>query len=185
MNSADSAQSGRRGLAAKLETVVNVAVLVAALLTTAFFVDLFLSRRSDDRRPVLAPGMRLALPTSHDFSAHEKTLIIALQEGCSYCEESVPFYRQLSAALDGDCAEIGVVAAMPHPRAMAEALLERHGLSFSGLADTSLASLGVAGTPTLILVDRVGTVLDVWVGRLSQQREEEVLAAVRPLEACQ
>jgi hypothetical protein len=184
MESAETVRSARRGSTARLETVVNIAVLVAALMVVAFFVDLFLSRNSNPPNPGVAPGMRLALPGSYDFAAKERTLILALQEGCSYCEESMPFYRKLSMAVASDCSGVGLVAAFPHPPPIADSLLAQHRLDLPRLTDLSLESLGVPGTPTLMLVDHSGKVLDVWVGRLSRDREEEVMAALQPVQAC-
>jgi len=39
-----------------------------------------------------------------------------------------------------------------------------------------LASLKIAGTPTLLLVDRGGVVKNVWVGQLNDQSEADVMS---------
>lgn len=184
MDSTETSRSARPGLAARLETVVNIAVLVAALMVVAFFVDLFMARNSGAPNPGVSPGTLLALPLSYDFASKERTLILALQEGCSYCEESMPFYRELSAIVTPDCSDVGIVAALPHPRLASDSLLARYGLDLPRLTDVSLESLGVPGTPTLMLVDPSGKVLDVWVGRLSREREREVMAALQPVPTC-
>jgi thiol-disulfide isomerase/thioredoxin len=169
----------------KLETVTNVAVLVAALLVGAYFVGLFIGRFGSSEPPDRAiPGTRLALPEAFDFTAHDRTLILAIQEDCSYCESSMPFYKNLAAKVGGGCAEYGVVAVLPNPPAAADALLRDYELEIPRLANISLVSLGVTGTPTLVLVDGKGTVLDVWVGQLSRDGEQEVLASIDPMATC-
>jgi hypothetical protein len=47
------------------------------------------------------------------------------------------------------------------------------------LSGQALASLGTSGTPTLFLLDAHGIVKKVWVGKLSPDREAEVLDAVQ------
>jgi hypothetical protein len=42
----------------------------------------------------------------------------------------------------------------------------------------SLNTLGVRGTPTLLLVNDVGVVTDVWVGKLQLDQEVQVLTAL-------
>ena len=42
-----------------------------------------------------------------------------------------------------------------------------------------LDSLGVKGTPTLLIVDQSGTVRQSWVGRLTAERETEVLSRIK------
>lgn len=184
-DASETTQTARRGLTRKLETATNVAVLVAAILVAAYFVGLFIARLGSSEPSYRAsPGTRLALPEAYDFTSHDRTLILAIQEDCSYCEASMPFYREIATNLNGACADYGVVAVLPNPPAAADALLSRYGLEVPRLANTSLVSLGVTGTPTLVLVDLDGTVLDMWIGELSRAGEEEVLAALDPVSAC-
>ncbi len=175
-------QLGPKG---KLEIAVNLAVLVAALVVTGYFVSLFVTRGASARPPSgVAPGTRLALPVAYDFKAHERTLILAIQDGCSYCEASMPFYVELSSRVDRACSKYGLVAALPNPPATAHSLLSRFHLPVPALPNTPLTSLGVTGTPTLLLVDPLGTVINVWVGELSREDEHEVLSALDPAMAC-
>jgi len=39
----------------------------------------------------------------------------------------------------------------------------------------SLADVNVSGTPTLLLIDQTGHVLRVWVGKLDENRERDVM----------
>jgi len=43
----------------------------------------------------------------------------------------------------------------------------------------SLGTIGVRGTPTILLVDGKGVVTKLWTGKLQAQAEDEVLAALR------
>jgi|GEM_PF-586002 len=179
-----SESSGHR-VAGRLESLTNVAVLIAAVLVAVYFAVLFLGRfRTQDQDHHAEAGLHLALPSAYTFSAHERTLIMAIQDGCRFCEESMPFYSKLTKELNTGCADAGVVAVLPNPAPTADALLKRFGLQIPRLADTSLASIGVTGTPTLLLVDRDGVVSNVWVGKLSSEDESQVLAAIDPTSTC-
>jgi hypothetical protein len=45
--------------------------------------------------------------------------------------------------------------------------------------EAALDSIKVSGTPTLLLVDKAGTVADVWAGKLEPSQEEEVLSVLK------
>jgi hypothetical protein len=44
------------------------------------------------------------------------------------------------------------------------------------MVTVDFSKIKVPGTPTLLLVDNQGKVLDVWVGKLDESRQREVLA---------
>jgi hypothetical protein len=43
----------------------------------------------------------------------------------------------------------------------------------------TLSTIGVTGTPTLLLVDNTGTVANVWQGKLQPDQEGGVLAVLK------
>jgi hypothetical protein len=53
--------------------------------------------------------------------------------------------------------------------------LSKHGVIVDEVKQTRLDSIGVPGTPTLIMADKEGKVSDIWFGRLPPEREREVL----------
>jgi hypothetical protein len=55
---------------------------------------------------------------------------------------------------------------------------ERNQLDVESVAALNYNALNVNGTPTLILVDSTGRVLEFWVGKLSQEEERQVMEAV-------
>jgi rhodanese-related sulfurtransferase len=63
------------------------------------------------------------------------------------------------------------------PQAKDEALkyLQDLAVPIGEVHQTNLASLGVEGTPSLILADKNGTVTDLWVGKLGGKSEGEFL----------
>lgn len=164
----------------RLETATNIAVLVAAVFVVIYFANLSLggtrSAEDDGGPPV---GMRLASMNGYEWSAHQRTLVLALRTDCEYCEASMPFYKRLAAAAREEGAVFGVLSAFPQDAAEVERLQSRVGLQMRTVANADLHALGVSGTPTLILVDSRGTVLKTWTGQLASVGEWEVVQALQ------
>jgi hypothetical protein len=54
--------------------------------------------------------------------------------------------------------------------------LDRHEIKVDEVRSDSLRSIGVTGTPTILLVNENGVVSNYWRGKLSPEKEAEVLA---------
>jgi thioredoxin-related protein len=67
------------------------------------------------------------------------------------------------------------VAVVPHDISEGKKYLNDINLSINDIIQLSPSSLNIQGTPTLILVDKTGTVTAVWPGKLTAEREENVL----------
>ena len=57
--------------------------------------------------------------------------------------------------------------------------LNKLGVSVSDVVQSSLRSVGVSGTPTLLLVDNEGSVTGSWVGKLSECEAAKVFAQIQ------
>jgi hypothetical protein len=164
----------------RLETVTNIAVLVAAVFVVVYFAKLSLGSTGSTGEAAGPPiGTRLAQVEGYDWSMHERTLVLALRTDCVYCEASMPFYKRLAATAGEDGAAYGVLSAFPQGKVDVERLQSRVGLHIRAVANADLHALGVSGTPTLILVDRNGTVLRTWIGQLAPPGEREVMEALK------
>lgn len=86
----------------------------------------------------------------------------------------VPNYQKLGAAET----DVKLVAVLPQPVAEAQRYLSGGGVHVDDIKQISLNTLGVRGTPTLLLVNDVGVVTDVWVGKLQLDQEVQVLTAL-------
>jgi hypothetical protein len=86
----------------------------------------------------------------------------------------MPFYRDLLPKVKG---KINVIAVLPQSKPEAEAYLTKEGL-VPGVqtASASLASIGVLGTPTLLLLDSSGKVKASWVGELPEAAQRDLLS---------
>jgi hypothetical protein len=113
-----------------------------------------------------------------DWGKNERTLLMALSQGCRYCSASAPFYQRLTKEMAGR-KNIGVLAVFPQPVNDARNYLSKLGVSVADIRQVSFDDLGVLGTPTLILVDKAGFVTNAWRGQLPANKEDEVLSLLK------
>jgi hypothetical protein len=68
------------------------------------------------------------------------------------------------------------MAVLPQEIPQGKKYLDTLGVPVVDVQHAELASLKIAGTPTLLLVDRGGVVKNVWVGQLNDQSEADVMS---------
>lgn len=160
-----------------LATTATVLIIVVAALaiTTIVRRHLLASVRSPAMSELgLHTGQRF--PANIDLAGHPKTIILALQAGCPYCAASAPFYRELIPAAAAK--NVGVIMILPQPIGESEAYLTSLGLPHIPVYSTNLQSVGITGTPTLVMVDRSGEIMNVWSGQLPTELHQAVLSAL-------
>jgi len=161
-----------------LETLTNVAVLVVCCLLATVLVRTFFFGKppvsppqSSVRGPVV--GAKLELP-GYTSGSDQKTLVLALSTQCHFCAESTPFYRELTRKAFAK--RDRVLAVLPQPVAESRTYLDQNGVLASEIRQDSLDRIQVSGTPTLVLADKDGKILKVWVGKLPRDQENDVIS---------
>jgi hypothetical protein len=168
-------------LSGKIETTANVATIIVAALISAALIKPYLSRSSTVRTatvtsvPGVIPGKSISgqLP-GVSWTNNHRTLVLALSTTCHFCKDSIPFYRKLNTVPT----DVKMVAVLPQPVAEARKYLVTAGVRVDDVKQVSLGTLGVRGTPTLLLVNDRGTVTDVWTGKLQSDQETQVVTAL-------
>jgi len=161
---------------AKLEAIANVTVIVVAL-AVGFVV--LKGRVAGPRIPrSLTVGDRQAQVPGIDWSQHRRALVLALNSGCHYCQDSVPFYQKLAQAERPKGDDLEIVAVLPNGPEAVQQLLKDDGLAIRAVPAVPLERLGIVGFPTLLLVDREGRVERSWVALLTPRLELDVLSVV-------
>lgn len=168
-----------------VEFVANVAIILVAILLGAILVNRYLLHPSSKEPSPLAqretvqikPGTKVSLP-GMEWSNSRHSLLMVLSTNCRYCTESAPFYQRL-AAEKAQHRDLNLVAVLPQNVEESEKYLSEHGINVNDIRRATLASLGVRGTPTLMLVDSTGSVINSWIGKLPATAETEVINAVR------
>ena len=100
---------------------------------------------------------------------------MVLQSDCSYCQESMPFYRRL---LEHDRADVHVVVAAPPTDTGIGNYLASEGVNPDSVVLLESSVLSVPGTPALLVVGSDGAVTHYWIGLLDTDREVEVVEAL-------
>jgi hypothetical protein len=164
-------------LTKKVEMLANISIIVVASLLVIVLVKVYL------RKPVLTPdiptaqqtavGTKLSLP-GVDWGQAGQTIVLAISNTCHFCSESAGFYQRLAlekAKHDG----LRMIAVLPQEESEGRAYLSGLGVNVDDVKQMPLDAIGVTGTPTLFLVDRAGVVKTSWIGKLTKEKEEEVV----------
>ena len=198
--------NSKRKVARAIEIATNVSIIIVALVGATVLVKNYLLRSAapatneinqttagrnqqglaNDGRtvrtssvPPKAPeeGSQLSVP-GVTWSDSNQTVVLALSEKCRYCSESAPFYQRLAREFSKR-SDVRMVAVFPHKADAGKKYLDELGVPVGQVIQASLDSLQVRGTPTLVIVDKNGTVTRSWVGKLSSERESEVLSRIK------
>ena len=163
----------------KIELAVNLAIILVAIMIGFVFVKNYLlaPQPTPESRDYRVPaGTKVSLPEV-DWAQNGQTLVLVLKKGCRYCAESAPFYQRLvreTAAQKG----VRLVAVLPEEVNEGKQYLSSLNVPVDEVRQAELGALGVQGTPTLILVNGQGEVVESWVGKLPAAQETEVLRRI-------
>jgi hypothetical protein len=160
----------------KIEAVANVIVIVFAVVVGSVFLKDRLSTDAPESNEIKA-GDKLANLDGWDWGAHDQTLVLVLRKGCHFCEDSAPFYQRLSSQPQQGGSNSTIVAVFPDTTDAVKEVVQSEGLGVNALAGVPLEKLKIFATPTVLLVDKSGTVLQAWIGMLSPRQELEVIRA--------
>lgn len=160
----------------KLEAIANVVVILAALAVGGEVLTRYL--RSSRTSRSVEVGDPLATVPGLDWSQHRQTLLLVLNTGCDFCQESVPFYQKLAQAQHPDGDGMEVVAVFPNEAEFVRQFTARESLSVRSVPEVPMETLHVNATPTLILVNSDGRVERSWVGVLTARQEIDLLKLV-------
>jgi hypothetical protein len=168
-------------IAGKIETTANAATIVVAVLISVVLFKTFVLAKAALPQPNIVSAAEIVQGkkvdghlVGVDWAKNHRTLVMAISTACHYCKDSVPFYHTLTTA----GADVKIVAVLPQSVTEGQQYLSNGGVHVDDVKQVPLNSLGVTGTPTLMLVNDAGVVTDIWVGKLQPDQETKVLAAV-------
>lgn len=166
----------------KLEMLANLMTIVVSLLLSVVLVKVFLlpqppASRASAARPQAGRGTSLkgSLP-GIDWAKNKRTLVLALSTQCHFCTDSAPFFQRIQKET---AKNVKMLAVLPQAVGDARKYLEQEGVHVDDVKQAQLSTIGVTGTPTLLLVDGTGKVADVWPGKLQPEQEAGVLAVLK------
>jgi hypothetical protein len=133
-------------------------------------------RRQLQRSTQRLVGLRLDLPMPRS----DVTVILHLSSKCSYCTQSIPFYRQLVRVSRTSSRGL-VIAAQFLSRTPGDAFLAAAGLSEVIDLGPMPRGFSTGYVPALLLADRHGNIVKAWTGFLTEGLQREVLREIRIL----
>jgi peroxiredoxin len=191
-------ENKKNKLARSVEVLTNISIILVALIGAVVLVRNYLLRPvvaqnetsqaaiernqnpQRDQRPKNsgpAVGTQISVP-GINWSESDETVVLALSDKCHFCTESAPFYQRLTQQL-ATSKNTRVVAVFPQEVDAGKKYLDGLKVPITAVAQATLGSFGVRGTPTLVIVDKSGTVKQAWVGRLTADKETEVLNYIK------
>jgi len=164
-----------------LDRSVSIAIIIASVVFVGVVAHKYLiaNKRSSALSAEVPIGKKLDLPDIN-WEGNDHTVVIALQKGCNFCSESAPFYRRLHREISSK-QNISIVAVLPGTVENSREHLKTLEVPFNEVRESRLKSIGVSATPTLLVADKTGTVIAGWIGKLSSEKETEVLEALTRL----
>lgn len=158
-----------RNLTQKVQLFAYIAIIVVAIVLAGVVIKRFILPAYSKSDSVAAPitlGMKLSLP-GVEWGKHDRTLLLVLSTNCHFCTESAPFYQRLTQQKAGR-ADIKSIAILPQSAGEAQKYLDDHGIAVDELRQTAPGATYAQATPTLILVDKAGSVISSWIGKFNR-----------------
>jgi hypothetical protein len=165
-------------LTKSIEFLANIAILVvASLLATSLVKNYWINPTPTASiiPQTSASSVTNLSALQVDWKQSNQTLVLAVSSTCHFCSESAPFYKTL-ASNKGDTR---IIAVLPQSVEEGRKYLSKLGVAVDDIKQVPLNEIGVSGTPSLVLVDNSGVVKNFWFGKLSVEKEQIVLEAVR------
>ena len=162
---------------AKVELIANACVIAAVFVFILSLAYAVLRSRHASPVPQSSIVNGRTLPLTHDWFGSTQTLVLVLSADCKYCIASAPFYRRLVEQTSSS-RRTKLLAVFPQSPTESQKYMSGLDIKINDIKQMTPSSLGVKGTPTLILVNANGVVIRSWEGLLLPDAQSEVLAAV-------
>jgi hypothetical protein len=167
----DSTRVGRY-----LANAANVVIIVAGIVLIVGLTRISRTTTHIEPGSGYKAGEQLTGLPSGSLSGARKNLVLVMNTSCRFCEESMPFYKRLGQLGNPD---VAFAVLGPEPASTLRAYLAGQGVKPNFVATLPDGALGrIRGTPTLVLLDEKGVILDIWVGRLPDAVQNRVLEAL-------
>lgn len=154
------------------EIISRTIVFVTLLVVVYVAVWTFTSRKFKTESSLQKGNLIARLP-DYDYADSQQTLIIAINVECSYCNESLHFYHHLAGINDHSNTQI--ILTFQNSITEIERYMKENQIDLDTATGVSFSSLKIDTTPTIILVDNKGKVINFWIGKLSPSEEEQIV----------
>ncbi len=158
----------------RLDVITNILTIVVAVLLIGLFVHRYLLP-SESAALAKSPTIGKVISVDNfETSKASKNVFIVMMKGCRFCEESMDFYTRLVQENQGR--NVKIVAVFPRGSQDIETYLKTYGVTGIDVRYSELSKVEVDATPTIIITDENGKITKSWVGKLSSEKETEVIS---------
>lgn len=179
----------------QIQFLANIATIVIAILLSIVVVRTYIFPVAQpenpsvssriEKIPVDAPSAPKIKPNNInpigqivplqgiDWKENKKTLIMFISTTCRFCTESGSFYKRL--VKENSNKNLKLMAVLPQTVDEGREYLDKLEVNIDEIYNARLSSIGVASTPTLLLVDEQGKVMEMWKGKLSKVEENQLI----------
>jgi hypothetical protein len=166
----------------RLEKATNIAIIIACLfLVGSLLRNYYISKELPPQLPQIQKGTVINLPVPNwgEGQTAVPTLVMVLSKECHFCNDSIPFYQKLTAVKNSTLQRLRLVAVLPDKQEDAEAYLNGNGIGVDAVLSMPVTNLGVQGTPTLLLLDAQNRMEEIWVGKMDESGESQVIERLK------
>jgi hypothetical protein len=162
----------------RIEVLANVAIIVVAILLAAVLARNYLfGGAGRPNRDTLTPGKKLSID-GVDWAKNDRTLLLVVAKNCHFCSESAPFYQRLDLEVSQG-SDVKLLAIVPHDVQQGREYLDGLKVRVDDVKQADINSMGIGGTPTVVMVGSDGVVKNVWTGKLPPETESQVIEQIR------
>jgi hypothetical protein len=160
----------------KLETATHICLIGLCCLAAGLLIEQrFFPQADEDQNPARElVGREVKLPGA-DWQSAPMSVLLEISSKCRFCNESMPFYRQLTAARQAR--KVPVIVACRDAVDVMRKHLDDQQVAVDKVLHSRLEEFGM-GTPTVYIVDSKGLVKRVFIGKLDPAGEKQLLAIV-------
>ena len=162
-----------KNLNKQINLALNLMIAVVLVSIGVVVIKHYWHSRVPPRDYGVPTGSKVSLPDI-DWEKNRQTLLLVLDTGCAYCTASASFYQQIVRETANN-RSVQLIAALPQEISNSKQYLSGLNVPINEIRQSTLSALGVKGTPTLILINGKGEVMQSWPGKLSSEKEKEVL----------
>ena len=153
-----------------LDKITHICLISVSLVALYVLIDQKIVHSGQEPRrstPSDFIGRRLDLPEI-SWPTHRRSVVLAISSHYKYCIQSTPLYRSLgsAAAAKNGPGNGALVVVTVEPVETMEAFLAQQAIVATKVLHVDFDSLKVLSTPTLLLIDAQGKVVDAFVGLL-------------------
>ncbi len=116
-------------------------------------------------------------------SKFENNLVLAISPTCTFCEQSMSFYKELVGLRNSEKLNVGIMSINSSEKAKQEEmrLFNENELKVDAMGLLNFKKYNIMGVPSLMVVNSKGNVEAIWRGYLNPERAQGVKDFIRKL----